>query len=169
MARTMILRTSADYRIMAWRNGRGQTTELLREDGLRLSIATVTEDGPFSVFPGIARNLTVISGPGFRLLGDGIDLAAAPLTPVAFPGAVAVRATEVTAPSEDFNVMTPAGEPHPEVWLATGPIPAGGRLFLLALGAAQINDTAVAQRDLLEMTKAATVSGGLVIAVRTAP
>jgi uncharacterized protein len=162
----MILRTSADYRVMPWANGRGQTTELLREDSLRLSIAIVAEDGPFSLFPGISRNLTVITGPGFRLQGDGIDLAANPLCPVAFPGDVAVRAEGVTAPSEDFNVMTPAAHTRPQVWLAGGHIPADGRLFLLALGAARVNDTALAPRDLLEMTTTATVSGGPVIAVR---
>jgi uncharacterized protein len=162
----MILRTQASYRVMPWANGRGQTTELLREDNLRLSIATVTEDGPFSIFPGIARNLTVITGPGFRLQGTGIDLTAVPLTPVAFPGDVAVSATGVTAPSEDFNVMTPATRPRPQVWLADGDIPAGGRLFLLALGAAQVNDTEMAPRDLLETTQATALSGGPVIAVR---
>ncbi len=158
--------TPADYRIMPWANGRGTTTELLREDGLRLSIATVAEDGPFSLFPGIARNLTVISGPGFRLQGDGIDLAATPLIPVAFPGDVAIRATGVAAPSEDFNVMTPASAPRPQVWMVQGPVPAGGRLLLLALAAARVNDTPLALRDLLDTTKAATVSGGPVIAVR---
>lgn len=162
----MILRSAADYRVMPWANGRGQTVELLRENGLRLSIATVTEDGPFSVFPGIARNLTVITGPGFRLQGDGINLAANPLTPVAFPGDLAIHATDVTGPSEDFNVMTPATLPHPQVWFADGAIVAGGRLFLLALGAAQVNDTTLAPRDLVETRKAAIISGGPVIAVR---
>ncbi len=162
----MILRTAADYRVMPWSNGRGQTTELLRADGLRLSIATVTEDGPFSIFPGIARNLTVISGPGFRLQGDRIDLAANPLSPVAFPGDVAITATGVTGPSEDFNVMTPATLPRPQVWLTADHIPAGGRLFVLALGAARVNDRALAPRDLLETAQGATVSGGQVIAVR---
>ena len=76
--------TPADYRTQPWANGRGQTVELLRleRDGvlhLRLSMATVAEDGPFSIFPGIDRNLTVISGPGFDLRGDGLALTCAPL------------------------------------------------------------------------------------------
>ena len=116
----MILRRATDYRIMSWANGRGTTTELLREDGLRLSVATVTEDSPFSIFPGITRNLTVITGPGFRLHGNGIDLTARPLSPVVFPGDVPIAAAGVMAPSEDFNVMTPAALPHPRVWLADG-------------------------------------------------
>ena len=71
--------TPAGYRRQPWANGRGVTVELARADGpdgliWRLSMATVAEDGPFSLFPGIERNLTVISGPGFHLRGDGIAL-----------------------------------------------------------------------------------------------
>ena len=68
--------TPSDYVAMPWANGRGQTVEMLREVGpdggllLRLSMASVVEDGPFSIFPGVERNLTVISGPGFDLLGE---------------------------------------------------------------------------------------------------
>jgi uncharacterized protein len=164
----MIHLTPADYRIMPWANGRGQTMELWREDALRLSIATVAEDGRFSIFPGITRNLTVISGPGFHLAGAGIALRAAPLTPVTFPGDVAVGATGVQAPSDDFNVMTPVTAPPPRVWLANGPLADGGRLFLLAVAAAQVNGTPLAPRDLVMLTGAATVTGGPVIAVQEA-
>jgi environmental stress-induced protein Ves len=166
-------RSPADYRAMPWANGRGHTSELLREDGpqgllLRLSAATVTEDGEFSVFPGIERNLTVISGPGFRLEGQGLSLQAAPRVPVAFPGDVALRATGVTAPSEDFNVMTARALPRPRVWLAgPGRIPAGGRLFLFALDLASVNAIAIAPRDLIETHEATTVDwGGPLLAVR---
>jgi uncharacterized protein len=161
----MIHLTPSDYRLMPWANGRGQTMELWRDDQLRLSIATVAEDGPFSIFPGIARSLTVISGPGFHLAGAGIALHAAPLTPVAFPGDVAVSATDVQAPSDDFNVMTPLATPPPRVWLADGPVPGGGRLFLLAVAAARVNGIALAPRDLVMLTGVATVTGGPVIAV----
>ena len=89
--------TTADYLTMPWANGRGTTVELLREDGpegllFRLSMASVIEDGPFSILPGIERNLTVLSGPGFRLQGAGLSLICAPLVPVSFPGDLAARA-----------------------------------------------------------------------------
>ena len=82
--------TQAHYTRQAWKNGRGTTTELwrLERDGqllVRLSRAAVVEDGPFSLFPGIERNLTVLSGPGFRLTGGGLDFRCEPLVPVAFP------------------------------------------------------------------------------------
>jgi uncharacterized protein len=162
----MIHLTRADYRIMPWANGRGQTMELWRDDHLRLSIATVAEDGPFSIFPGIARNLTVISGPGFHLAGDGIALHAAPLTPVTFPGDVAVRAVGVTAPSDDFNVMTQAAGARPRVWLAEGDIAYRERLFLLAIAPTSVNGTPLAPRDLLIPSRAVMVSNGPVVAVQ---
>jgi uncharacterized protein len=169
-----MIRTPADYRIMPWANGRGQTTELLREDGpdglaLRLSIAVVAEDGPFSILPGIERNLTVISGPGFWLRGEGMTLHAAPLTPVAFGGNVLITATDVAAPSEDFNVMTAHHMPRPRVWLPQpGWISSGARLFLLALAAARVDGQRLATRDLYETTQPATLESGTVIAVRIA-
>ena len=160
----MIIRTPADYHIMNWANGRGQTTELLREDGpdglhLRLSIATVAEDGPFSLFPGIDRVLTVICGPGFHLTGSGLRLHAAPLRPVSFPGDATIAATDVTAPSEDFNVMTARRLPAPRVWPAhTGPINPQGRLFLLPLGPTTVNGKLLAARDLLETRGSVVIS-----------
>jgi uncharacterized protein len=169
----MIIRTPADYRAMPWANGRGQTVEMLREDGpdgllLRLSLAMVVEDGAFSLLPRIDRVLTVISGPGFVLRGDDLTLHAAPMVPIAFPGDVLVRATGVSGPSEDFNVMTARGTPAPHVWLAnSGWIGAGTRLFLLALGVARVDDQVVEARDLVETTRPVTLMGdGPVIAVR---
>lgn len=106
--------TASDYRTMPWANGLGQTIEMLRREDsegnllLRLSMASVTEDGPFSLFPGIERNLTVLSGDGFELVEDdsGIVHQAALLTPLAFAGDITVTARQVTAPCQDFNVMT---------------------------------------------------------------
>jgi uncharacterized protein len=168
----MIVHRAASYRIMPWANGRGQTVEMLREDGpeglrLRLSIATVAEDGAFSLFARIDRVLTVISGPGFYLTGAGVHLHAAPLRPVAFPGDIAIGATDVIAPSEDFNVMTSRALPAPKVWLAgPGHIVPTGRLFLLPLQPASANGTSLAARDLLETrTPINLATHGPVIAV----
>ncbi len=131
--------TAAHYTAMPWANGRGTTTELIRvaRDGAldwRLSIAQVVEDGPFSVLPGIARNLTVIEGPGFDLVGPDMRLRAALLEPVGFSGYHQIAAEGVTGPSVDFNVMT-AGRPA-RVAVVRGEAvldPSGDVLCVLAL------------------------------------
>lgn len=165
--------TPSDYRRMPWANGRGATVEMARADGpvgmlWRLSRAQVIEDGPFSIIPGVERNLTVISGPGFDLRG-ALALRADPLVPVAFPGDVALGAVGVTAACEDVNVMTDRALPRPSVTV-TGPgdLPAGrGLLCLLALGAVTVNGHQMAAQDLMLDCGAVQITGeGLVLAIR---
>ena len=167
--------TTADYRTMPWANGRGTTVEMLREDGpdgllFRLSMASVIEDGPFSILPGIERSLTVLSGPGFRLQGDGLSVICAPLVPVSFPGDLAVRAEGTGGiPSVDFNVMSARALPRPTVTVLSAPVelPAGGTLYLFALGPAVINGIPVQRHDLIVTETCARVDGpGPVIAVQ---
>ena len=161
---------------MPWANGRGTTIEMLREVGpdggllLRLSMASVLEDGPFSLFPGVERNLTVISGPGFDLVGNA-RITAAPLMPVAFPGDVPIAAVGVTAPSDDFNVMTARALPLPVVGVHTdGDVisPLGGRLAIFALEKGGILGSALGKHDLLLTHEKARLSGGPFVVVRLA-
>jgi hypothetical protein len=166
--------TPADYARQPWKNGRGTTVQLWRQERegqllVRLSRAAVVEDGPFSVFPGIERNLTVLTGPGFRLTGDGVDIRCAPLVPVAFPGDVPVTATQTGGqPSEDFNVMTARHLPKPQVCIARNDtFSAGGILALYALGPCLVNGLAVNHDDLLLTEGPARLQGdGPVIAIR---
>jgi uncharacterized protein len=170
----MIHLISADYTRQPWKNGRGTTTELwrLERDGhllVRLSRAAVVEDGPFSVFPGIERSLTVLSGPGFRLSGGGLDFRCDPLVPVAFPGDVPLQATGTLGmQSDDFNVMTTRALPMPRVDLVQNDgLPADGLLLLFALGPCRINGHAIARDDLVLTEGSASHSGNWpVIAVR---
>ena len=149
--------TQADYTRQPWKNGKGTTIELARAevDGAllwRLSMATVAEDGPFSLFPGIERNLTVLSGPGFHLSGPGIALDCRPLQPVAFPGDAPVTASgTASGPSDDFNVMTARNLPLPRVTLHHGPamIAAGGLTALFALDPLRVSGRALARHDLV--------------------
>ncbi len=149
----MIVHLSATgFTAMPWANGKGTTVELLRveRDGrliLRLSRAMVVEDGAFSIFAGLARNLTVLSGPGFDLVGEGLHLPARLLQPVAFSGAVALRAVGVAQPSEDFNVMTAADLPAAQV--TVHPAGASAQGAVLALAAGRIGAVTAAQYDLV--------------------
>jgi environmental stress-induced protein Ves len=172
----MIHLTPADYTVQPWKNGRGKTTELwrLEREGrllVRLSRAAVAEDGPFSVFPGIERNLTVLSGPGFRLTGEGLDFRCEPLVPMAFPGDAALTATETLGlQSDDFNVMTARSLPKPEVIPAQNHIlAAGGLLALYALGPCQVNGAGIFRDDLVLTDGPASLQGDWpVISVRLA-
>lgn len=166
--------TPADYRSMPWANGRGMTVEMLRVDEggalkWRLSRAGVVEDGDFSVLAGIQRNLTVISGPGFDLEGPMGILAARPLVPVAFAGDLAVRAVRVTAPSDDFNVMTAQGLALPQVQVirAGATLSGGSTVVVFALEPALVNGQKMAPLDMIVTDTDVTIApGGLVIAVR---
>lgn len=99
---------------MPWKNGGGVTHELLREGtgaagfGLRLSIAEVATDGPFSQFPGVDRTILMLTGAGFRLRrADGVvvtlDQAGVPFV---FHGEDAWDCALLGGPVRDFNVMT---------------------------------------------------------------
>jgi environmental stress-induced protein Ves len=170
----MIHLTPANYTSQPWKNGRGVTTELWRveREGVllaRLSRAAVMEDGPFSVFPGIERNLTVLSGPGFRLSGGGLDFRCEPLVPVAFSGEIALEATETNGQqSDDFNVMTARELPIPQVILAQNAgLAAGGLLALYALGPCHVNGQSLDREDLILTEGEAMLTGDWpVIAVR---
>ena len=150
---------------MPWANGRGVAVEMLRLDEggaliWRLSRARVVAAGAFSQFAGVERNLTVISGPGFDLVGDGLILTARPLVPLAFPGDVAVSAERVSAPSDDFNVMTARHLPLPQVMVQHQAVhlAAGGMLCLFSLGSAQVNGRVMGQHDLILTEDAADLS-----------
>jgi environmental stress-induced protein Ves len=161
-----ILRSDA-YRQVPWRNGKGQTAEIMSfpagaaDFGWRISMAPVTSDGPFSRFPGIDRVLTVIEGRGLRLtLGEGAPIA---LTgaPVAFPGDIPCHATLTAGPITDLNVMTRRGQWRAVVRHAETPAPLPGAahhlIFANAVplaGEANGAPFALSLRDTLHLTPA---------------
>lgn len=161
--------SQADFKTMPWANGKGVTVELARVDDAqgmlwRLSRAAVVEEGDFSIFPGVDRNLTVIEGPGFDLEG-ALSLRADPLKPVEFPGDVPLAARRVTAPCEDFNVMVRRGAMRAEVRLMNGGQIGPGRVAILALEAGTVAGRAVQRFDLVLADEPVEVSGQ-VLAVR---
>ncbi len=106
----MKLLTPADYTQMPWKNGKGITHEIAAQrDGddflWRLSLAEVTEDGPFSRFPGKDRVLTVIEGEGLELEMESGVLTATLGDPVVFSGEVDLFSRCIDGPVRDFNVI----------------------------------------------------------------
>lgn len=115
----MRLLRAATHKRMPWKNGGGETVEIAvfpEDAGLgdfdwRISMATVASNGPFSLFEGVDRTLTILSGAGMALAIDGapavhLDPSSEPLT---FPADVPVAARLVDGPITDLNVMTRRG------------------------------------------------------------
>ena len=102
-----------------WKNGGGCTTEILASPpgatlddfDFRISLATIAQSGPFSVFPGVDRTLSLVNGGNVVLdVGNERKVALSDREPVvAFPGEVPVSATVDGNPTVDFNVMTRRG------------------------------------------------------------
>jgi environmental stress-induced protein Ves len=125
-----------------WRNGAGRTRELLTWPAgpqpwqLRISLAEISRDGPFSLYPGIERWISVIEGAGVRLLLEGrehrLDCDSKPLR---FDGALPVSCTLIDGPGTDLNLM------H-----------AGGRAAMIAAHSAVAWISALPQRGLFTRT-----------------
>ena len=101
-----------------WKNGGGSTTEIavsppgagFDDFDWRVSLATITQDGPFSVFPGIDRTLALVDGDGVLLDFGDERVVLSPSEPlIEFAGEDTVHATVTGANTTDFNVMTRRG------------------------------------------------------------
>ena len=94
-----------------WRNGGGVTRELLAWPGaddwrVRMSVAEVAHDGPFSRFDGVQRWFAVLRGAGVRLRLNGAthDLTQAS-APFQFDGGAAIDCELIDGATQDFNLM----------------------------------------------------------------
>ncbi len=96
---------------MPWKNGGGTTRELLAWPGasdwkVRLSVAEIEADGPFSSYPGVARWFAVLSGSGVELRVDGLaHTLTAASDPLRFEGSAQVQCRLLSGPTRDFNLM----------------------------------------------------------------
>ena len=103
---------------MKWKNGGGVTVEIaVHPEGAsvddfdwRVSMATVANDGPFSVFPGIDRTLSVLEGDGIVLDIDGREtILTGKSAPLAFAADTRTTARLIGSAITDLNVMTRRG------------------------------------------------------------
>ena len=99
----------------AWKNGGGQTRELLAwplggDWKMRVSRADIASDGPFSAFPGVERWFVVLEGAGVRLHFPDTDhdlrVGDAPLR---FDGALAPGCSQIEGATQDLNLMVRDG------------------------------------------------------------
>lgn len=115
----MKLLRAADHKVMPWKNGGGSTTEIavfpegagLEAFGWRLSMASVTADGPFSTFPSIDRTLAVLEGEGIALdiHGRGRLTITRDGAPTSFPGDTPTVGRLLGGPILDLNAMSRRG------------------------------------------------------------
>ncbi|BDA59986.1 HutD/Ves family protein [Shewanella xiamenensis] len=108
-----------------WKNGGGSTKQLLISPkdadlsnfDFRISIATISSDGPFSQFPSIDRQLCILEGAGVKLKMMSNDAAEAnelilrPNEPAfCFSGETQIESQLLDKQIIDFNVMTKRGK-----------------------------------------------------------
>jgi uncharacterized protein len=106
---------AAQIEPVPWRNGGGRTRELLAwpEGGgwqVRVSLADIEHDGPFSSFPGVQRWFAVVQGAGVRLrFADAERSVRSGDAPLHFDGAHPPGCSLIDGPTRDLNLMLRGG------------------------------------------------------------
>lgn len=110
-----------NFKVIPWKNGKGETTELAINDGgtlenfdWRISIAKVVEDGVFSDFTGYLRNLVLIDGENIDLIHQSpkenaiqkVDKLNSLLDVATFDGACKTTGKLNSGSITDFNLIT---------------------------------------------------------------
>ena len=117
----MIQIPRSQYVQKPWKNGGGVTEEIyLYSKGsteflYRLSMASLSQSGPFSLFPEIDRTLVLLEGNPIKLNEREVPL----LTAVHFPGEDLIHST-ITAAGLDFNLMCRRGKVSGMIALEVG-------------------------------------------------
>ena len=94
-----------------WRNGGGVTRELVawpsaHEWRVRVSVADIERDGPFSSFAGVQRWFAVLQGSGVTLTVDGVEHRCANGDdPLGFAGDATTTCRLIDGPTRDLNLM----------------------------------------------------------------
>lgn len=107
----MLYLPRSSYTLKPWKNGLGTTEEIYAyplgsEDFLfRVSMASLSRSGPFSLFPGIDRSLILLEGKPVRLNAEVVPL----LSPVAFAGEEKIEAI-IETEGRDLNLMCRRGK-----------------------------------------------------------
>jgi len=132
-----------------WRNDGGWTRELLALPGpddwrVRVSVADIESDGPFSSFPGVQRFFCVLEGTGVELTIDGKSMRITPAADaVQFAGEATTICRMLDGPTRDLNLMVraPRGAMQRVVaGSAWNPAAASCGLFTMAAGICRTDD-----------------------------
>jgi uncharacterized protein len=105
-----VLLEEENYRLQPWKNGRGETREIgvdtLDPFRWRVSLATLSQSGPFSLFPGYDRCIVNLGSQPVHLQhakqeAKRLD----PFSPLSFRGDEETHA-DIKAPGLDFGLLT---------------------------------------------------------------
>lgn len=104
----------AMQRVEPWANGAGSTTVILREPDcaewrIRISVAMVDREGPFSELPATGRTLVPLDAPMTLRFPDGHESPTLRFGTLRFDGAPAPTGLLPEGPTRDFNLMLRAG------------------------------------------------------------
>jgi environmental stress-induced protein Ves len=137
----MLINRAADRTPQPWKNGLGVQYEIMCDGTLpddwtwRLSTADITQDVPFSVFPGVNREFCVADGNGVVLNINGVDHRCELGSITKFRGDDVVFATLIDGPMRALNLMVRDGaeEKHLQVVRAGGSIDLRNSNALIAI------------------------------------
>lgn len=111
--------------VSRWRNGGGETREIVSyppgttDFDWRISIATIAADGDFSLFPGIDRIITLLSGDVTLYRHDHLYQPLGLFEPFTFAGEEPVNARLAGHTSSDFNIMARRSTCLPDAGVTT--------------------------------------------------
>ncbi|MBM9467471.1 HutD/Ves family protein [Nakamurella leprariae] len=165
------IRRIADTRPEPWRNGGGTTRRLLpvgggADVGLRLSVAELLRDGPFSSFPDIDRVFTVV-GPPVELTIDSRAFVVPEATPIRFSGAAAAAVRLLDGPTRAINVMTDPTRYRADVRTVRvhGPVPPCSALVVLS-GSVLVGDATIGPLDAILAPSPATAGDAHILDIK---
>ena len=113
-----MVQRASERAAVPWRNGLGVQYEIACDGSLpddwtwRLSTADLTQDVPFSSFPGVTREFCVADGNGVVLNINGVDHRCEPGSVTTFRGDDVVFATLIDGPMRALNLMVRDGAKH---------------------------------------------------------
>jgi environmental stress-induced protein Ves len=140
----MMVQRASERAAVPWRNGLGVQYEIICDGSLpddwnwRLSTADITQDVPFSSFPGVTREFCVADGNGVVLNINGVDHRCGPGSVTTFRGDDVVFATLIDGPMRALNLMVRDGAKHRSLQLNSADAVITDLLVAIAIGTSSI-------------------------------
>ena len=135
------IQRAVDRTPQPWKNGLGVQFEIMCDGSLpndwtwRLSTADITQDVPFSIFPGVNREFCVADGNGVVLAINGVEHRCEPGSITKFRGDDEVYAALIDGPMKALNLMVRNGakEKHLQVVRAGGSLVLNSQCVLVSI------------------------------------